>query len=148
LAVLAGALGGASAYDARRRSGTGTAGPTLGGSTPSSTSGASAPSPTSSGQGTAIGPATQVPVGGAASFTDPADGQPAYVVQPTQGTFKAFSAVCTHAGCTVEFQQGSFFCPCHASTFDGTTGAVLSGPASAPLPAIPIHVTGGTIYEA
>ena len=86
-------------------------------------------------------------MGGAASFTDPVSGQPGYVVQPTAGTFKAFSAVCTHAGCTVEFQQGTFFCPCHASTFDGKTGAVLSGPAPSGLPAIPVRVSGGTIYE-
>lgn len=148
LAVVAAALGGASAADARRRSGSLAAGPRLGtpAATPSPSNSASGPS--SPGQGTAIGATSQVPVGGAASFTDPADGQPAYVVQPAPGTFKAFSAVCTHAGCTVQFQQRTFFCPCHASTFDGTTGAVVSGPAPAPLPSIPITVSGGTIYEA
>ena len=150
LAVLAAAVGGASAADARRRPRSQAAGPSLGSpaatSSPSPSSSASGPSSPS--QGAAIGSASQVPVGGAASFTDPADGQPAYVVQPAQGTFKAFSAVCTHAGCTVQFQQGAFFCPCHASTFDGTTGAVVSGPAPSPLPSIPITVSGGTIYEA
>ncbi len=139
------ALGGVSAYDAHHRARTPGAGPTLsGGGAPPT--GPATPGATAS-PGTALGPAAQVPVGGAAQFTDPADGQPAFVVQPAQGTFKAFSAVCTHAGCTVEFQSGQFFCPCHASSFDATTGAVLSGPAPAPLPAIPIQVTGGTIYE-
>lgn len=107
----------------------------------------SAPGPTSAAAGTPIGSASQVPVGGAASFADTTDGQPAFVVQPSPGTFRAFSAVCTHAGCTVEFQQGTFYCPCHASSFDASTGAVLSGPAPAPLPTIPIRVSGGTIYE-
>ena len=112
----------------------------------------SSPSPTASASGsrpagTAIGEASQVPVGGAAQFMDPHTGQPAYVVQPTRGEFRAFSAICTHAGCTVEFQSGQFLCPCHASTFDGVTGAVLSGPAPASLPAIPVTESGGVLYE-
>jgi thiosulfate dehydrogenase [quinone] large subunit len=72
-----------------------------------------------------------VPVGGAASFTDPAGGEPALVVQRTRGSFKAFSAVCPHAGCQVQFDQQNdrFVCPCHGSTFNGATGAVEQGPA-------------------
>ena len=144
LGGLAAVLGGAAAADAHRRA--------VAAPSPAPTGGGSStpvPNPSgSSTSGTAIGPTSQVPVGGAAQFTDPTNGQPAFVVQPAQGTFKAFSAVCTHAGCQVEFQQGQFFCPCHASSFDGSTGAVLSGPAPSPLPSIPIHVTGGTIYEA
>ena len=68
---------------------TGTSGSTPGSTT--ATSGGSNPG------GTAIGKASDVPVGGAASFTDPATGQPAFVVQPTAGNFVAFSAICTHA---------------------------------------------------
>jgi thiosulfate dehydrogenase (quinone) large subunit len=91
-------------------------------------------------KGTKIGPAADVPVGGAASFTDPASGSPAYALQPTAGHFTAFTRVCTHAGCTVNFDQSSFTfdCPCHGSRFDATNGAVLRGPASTPLPSIPI----------
>jgi Rieske Fe-S protein len=48
----------------------------------------------------------------------------------------------------VGFQGGSFACPCHGSVFDGRTGAVLSGPATQGLPAIPIKVVDGTVYEA
>jgi thiosulfate dehydrogenase [quinone] large subunit len=149
LAVLAGTLGAAATLDSRRRGGAdANTGRSLGSpTTPAPSPGTPTPSSTSTAPGTAIGPASQVPVGGAASFTDATNGQPAYVVQPTAGTYRAFSAVCTHAGCTVEFQQGTFFCPCHASSFDGRTGAVLSGPAPAPLPAIPITVSAGTIYE-
>lgn len=100
-------------------------------------------------KGTLIGPASAVPVGGAASFTDPAQGIPAYVVQPTSGDFKAFSAICTHAGCQVEFDghQEEFFCPCHGSTFSARSGAVLGGPAPTALPSIPIALgSNGQLY--
>jgi len=82
--------------------------------------------------GTKIGAASDVPVKGSAVFTDPATGDPAIVVQPTAGTFRAFDAVCPHAGCTVGYDQRSatFFCPCHGSQFNGKTGAVEVGPAS------------------
>ena len=115
------------------------------GSTPATTT--ASPSASSTPAGTALGPASSVPVGQAASFTDPKGGGPAYVVQPTQGQFKAFSAICSHAGCTVNFSGGGFVCPCHGSQFDGTTGAVLNGPAPTGLSPIAITVVGGTIYE-
>jgi thiosulfate dehydrogenase [quinone] large subunit len=99
-------------------------------STPSPTSthptNAAAPPP-----GTKIGAASDVPVAGAATFTDPASGDPAIVLQPHAGTFLAFDAVCPHAGCTVEYDQGNaiFVCPCHGSQFNARTGAVEVGPA-------------------
>lgn len=109
--------------------------------TPSPTASASA-SPTAGVKGTAVVARAAVAVGGAAPFTDPATGQPAYAVQPQPGDYKAFSAVCTHQGCTVNFAGGEFACPCHGSTFDGSTGAVISGPAPTPLPAITVSVDG------
>lgn len=47
-------------------------------------------------------------------------------------SFRAASAVCTHLGCTVNLAGKGFHCPCHGSVFD-ESGAVLSGPAPAPL---------------
>lgn len=90
--------------------------------------------------GTALGPASVVPVGGAASFTDPGSGDPSLVVQPQAGTFLAFDAVCPHAGCTVEWDPAGkvFICPCHGSEFNGRTGAVETGPATSGLGAIAI----------
>lgn len=89
---------------------------------------------------TAIGPASDVPVGGAREFTDPAQGVPAYVVRPSEATYVAFSAVCTHMGCTVGFFQPAlqFRCPCHGSIYSALTGEVLRGPATEPLPSIAI----------
>lgn len=99
--------------------------------------------------GSAVGSALSVPVGGAASFTDPFSGSPAYVVQPTAGIFRCFSAVCTHAGCTVDYSKSGqrFVCPCHGAEFDATSGAVLGGPTNQPLPAIDIALGGdGQLY--
>ena len=85
--------------------------------------------------GTRVGPAKDVPVGGAASFQDPSSGDPSLVVQPEAGTYLAFDAVCPHAGCTVEYSNTSrlFVCPCHGSEFNGRTGAVEVGPAQSGL---------------
>jgi thiosulfate dehydrogenase [quinone] large subunit len=79
-------------------------------------------------------------VGGAAQFTDPTTGDPAFVLQPTRGRFVAFDASCPHQGCPVDFTGSGFRCPCHGATFDGT-GAVTRGPARQPLS--PIRVTKG-----
>lgn len=99
--------------------------------------------------GTVLGSTSTVPAGGAASFVDPKSGDPSYVVHAANGTFRAFSAVCTHSGCTVDFNRStdSFLCPCHGAEFNATTGAVLQGPARRPLPEIPITVQAGSIYR-
>ena len=82
--------------------------------------------------GTAIGPARDVPVGQAASFTDPASGDPSIVIRPDSRRFVAFDAVCPHAGCTVGYDPGQkvIICPCHGSQFNAGTGAVEVGPAT------------------
>ncbi|HVA42169.1 MAG TPA: Rieske 2Fe-2S domain-containing protein [Acidimicrobiales bacterium] len=111
--------------------------------TTASTSAASHP------PGQKLGPASNVPVGGAASFQDPGTGDPALVVQPSKGTFLAFDAVCPHAGCTVEYSASSrgFICPCHGSQFDGQTGDVLNGPASSGLTRIAVaEGSDGDLY--
>ena len=114
--------------------------PTTGGGTAGSTTTTSSPSSPSTTApsvpaGTKIGPAKDVPVGGAASFQDPSSGDPSLVVQPEAGTFVAFDAVCPHAGCTVQYSNTSrlFICPCHGSEFNGHTGAVEVGPAQSGL---------------
>lgn len=86
---------------------------------------------------------SSIPVGGAVSGK--LGSTPIVVSQPKAGEVVAFSAVCTHQGCTVAPQGKEFDCPCHGSRFDGTTGAVLAGPARDPLPKLTATVSGGTV---
>jgi thiosulfate dehydrogenase (quinone) large subunit len=118
-----------------------TTGATTGTATPPTT--AAPPS------GTAIGPASSVPVGGSASFTDPSSGDPALVIQQTAGEFVAFDAVCPHAGCTVAYASSArvIACPCHGSEFNSRTGAVIQGPATSGLARIPVvRGANGDLY--
>jgi thiosulfate dehydrogenase [quinone] large subunit len=104
---------------------------------------------TTGASGVAIGRASDVPIGGAARFTDPAEGTPALVVQEQPGEFRAFSAVCPHAGCTVAYvqQNRTFVCPCHGSVFSGTDGAVEQGPATSGLSSISVALgANGELY--
>jgi len=105
-----------------------------------STSSSATSSPVTHPTGTRIGPAADVRVGGSASFQDPSSGDPSLVIQPSQGRFLAFDAVCPHAGCIVQYDQGNkiFACPCHGSMFNGETGAVENGPAPSGLTRIAI----------
>lgn len=106
------------------------------------------PKPTrSTARGTPIGSVGAVPVGQARSFTDPATGNPAWMVHPSGNTFVAFSAVCTHAGCPVQYDAPTvqFVCPCHGGVYDARTGSVRSGPPPAPLQRIPVTVANGRL---
>lgn len=57
------------------------------------------------------------------------------VYKDEKGTITKVSAVCTHLGCIVNFNdtEKSWDCPCHGSRFT-TTGEVINGPANKPLP--------------
>ncbi|HEU0031212.1 MAG TPA: Rieske (2Fe-2S) protein [Kofleriaceae bacterium] len=67
-------------------------------------------------------------------------------VQKTDTGFLALSAICTHAGCTVAFNgSDQFNCPCHGSQFNAATGAVIFGPAVAPLPSFATSVNGDEV---
>jgi thiosulfate dehydrogenase [quinone] large subunit len=103
----------------------------FGGSTTTTTPAGGTPSTTTAHAGRLLGPAKDVPVGNAASFTIPTSGDPGIVVQPISGQFVAYDAVCPHAGCTVGYYAANHLlaCPCHGSTFALSTGAVLGGPA-------------------
>jgi len=98
--------------------------------------------PNAGASGTAVGPAGGVPVGGGKIFAD----QAVVVTQPTAGTFKAFSAICTHQGCTVnEVSGGTINCPCHGSKFKIADGSVANGPAKRALPAKQVTNDGGQL---
>ncbi|MCQ4084871.1 Rieske (2Fe-2S) protein [Streptomyces sp. RB6PN25] len=85
---------------------------------------------------------SEIPEGGGKIFA----GQQVVVTQPSAGTFKGFSAVCTHAGCTVsQVQDGTIDCPCHGSKYHIADGSVAQGPATQPLAPAKISVEGGAI---
>jgi len=111
-------------------------------------SAASAQSSSSSNSGAGSGgdlvELSTVPVGGAVSAKAP-DGKPIIVAQPSEGKAVAFSAKCTHMGCTVAPSGAKLQCPCHGSQFDSLTGKVLRGPAQRPLSDFPVKVEGGTV---
>ncbi|GAA0497664.1 hypothetical protein GCM10010361_74050 [Streptomyces olivaceiscleroticus] len=68
------------------------------------------------------------------------------VTQPTDGHFKAFSAVCTHSGCLVgKVSSGTINCPCHGSKYAIADGSVRHGPATKGLSSVPLKVSGGEI---
>jgi Rieske Fe-S protein len=70
------------------------------------------------------------------------------VTRDAGGDVRAFSATCTHQGCTVSsVEQGKVTCPCHGSVFDAGTGAVVSGPATRPLPSVAVVVRGGRVVR-
>ncbi|GGX04225.1 iron-sulfur protein [Streptomyces malachitofuscus] len=83
-----------------------------------------------------------IPEGGGKVFAD----RKVVVTQPTAGEFKAFSATCTHQGCAVKsVADGVINCPCHNSNFSIADGSVKGGPATKPLPAVEITVSGDSI---
>ncbi|GGM05409.1 MULTISPECIES: Rieske (2Fe-2S) protein [Micromonospora] len=120
------------------------------GTAPVAAPGGPAPAPDGSG-GTAapdgapapaLAALADIPVGGGKIFAD----EKVVVTRPTAETVKAFSATCTHQGCTVtEVTDGTIVCACHNSVFDIADGSVRGGPARAPLPAANVAVDGDTI---
>ncbi|MET8246805.1 Rieske (2Fe-2S) protein [Streptomyces sp. NPDC005202] len=92
--------------------------------------------------GTVLAKTSDIPEGGGKVFGS----QGVVVTQPTKGEFKAFSSKCTHQGCAVNrIAGGVISCPCHHSEFSATDGSVKKGPATQPLPAKNITVSGDEI---
>jgi thiosulfate dehydrogenase [quinone] large subunit len=95
---------------------------------------------------------------GSVDFTIPFDapaplpaGDPGVIVKLADGSFVAFDAVCTHAGCTVEWDPADrvLVCPCHDAVFDAEhQAAVLDGPAPSALSPLPIVIdaASGSIF--
>jgi cytochrome b6-f complex iron-sulfur subunit len=77
----------------------------------------------------------------------PVNDKPVIVVNTEQGA-KAFSAICTHLACIVEWDANRqiILCPCHDGRFSPFNGGVISGPPPAPLPELPLTVEGDAIY--
>ena len=93
-----------------------------------------------------LGPARRLPSGSAATYSDPGDGAPDIVIRDSNGGIRAFSAVCTHAGCTVGYESGTIVCPCHGGEYSAETGEVIAGPPPAPLEPRRVLEANGKIY--
>lgn len=88
-------------------------------------------------------PLSDLPVGGIKAITY---GGVSVLVLRTKESLRAFSLVCTHLGCLVEWQRDKkeFYCPCHDGRFD-EFGDVLAGPPPIPLEQFPVQVEGDTV---
>lgn len=103
---------------------------------------ADAPNASAPAAAPALAKVADIPVGGGQILA----GNNVVLTQPQQGTIKAFSTTCTHAGCAVNsISDGTINCPCHGSRFRIADGSVAGGPASGPLSPVPIQVTGDSI---
>jgi Rieske Fe-S protein len=98
------------------------------------------PAPTTGGAGGIK--TADIPVNGGKIFKD----TDTVVTQPSAGQYKAFSATCTHAGCTVgSVSNNVITCPCHGSAYNATDGSVKNGPATKALTAKTATVSGDSI---
>jgi Rieske Fe-S protein len=109
---------------------------------PTGSTGAGGRSGSGSGDGEALTKTSDIEVGGGEVFPD----QEVVVTQPKSGEFKCFTAVCSHQGCIVSnVSDGTINCDCHGSQYSIEDGSVVTGPATFPLAAEPITVTGDEI---
>ncbi len=72
--------------------------------------------------------------------------RPALLVRTGDTEFRAFSAICTHLNCTVQYQDDrrQIWCACHNGTYD-LNGKVVSGPPPAPLEEYAVRVRGDEV---
>jgi len=77
--------------------------------------------------------AGELPAGSAMMFRF--GSKPSLLIHHADGSWTALTAVCTHLGCTVQYQedQQRIFCACHGGVYDAKTGGNVSGPPPKPL---------------
>lgn len=75
------------------------------------------------------------------------DDIPGQLIQLQDGSYAAYSLVCTHLGCIVKWEVKNevFHCPCHGGKFN-PEGAVTAGPPPKPLSKFRISVDGNDIF--
>lgn len=88
-------------------------------------------------------PLAELPIGGVKQITY---GSVPVIVLRTPESIKAFSLICTHLGCIVQWEAGKkeFYCPCHDGRFD-QFGEVTGGPPPVPLETFPVSVEDGIV---
>jgi len=102
------------------------------------------PSTSTTGEATPVSfSLAELPVGGIKAITY---GGVSVLVVRTPESLRAFSLVCTHLGCLVQWQsdKNEFYCPCHDGRFD-EFGDVLAGPPPIPLEQFPVNLDGDTV---
>jgi Rieske Fe-S protein len=69
--------------------------------------------------------------------------RPGLLVRTPEGEFRAFSAVCTHLDCTVQYkpETSQIWCACHNGMYD-LAGNVVSGPPPRPLERLTVNLRG------
>ena len=72
--------------------------------------------------------------------------RPGILINTPQGELKAFSAVCTHLNCTVQYEANNslIWCACHNGKYD-LNGQVISGPPPRPLDAYQVNIRGDEV---
>jgi nitrite reductase/ring-hydroxylating ferredoxin subunit len=85
-----------------------------------------------------------IPIGGVKIISYPNDEHPCFLLHPSEGTFLAFSRLCTHAACPTFYrpEERVFACPCHGGVFSAIDGSVLAGPPPKPLPRVQLELRG------
>jgi Rieske Fe-S protein len=73
--------------------------------------------------------------------------RPGILVRTPTGELKAFSAVCTHLQCTVQYREDlqHIWCACHNGHYDPYTGQNIAGPPPRPLEAYVANARGDAI---
>jgi Rieske Fe-S protein len=72
--------------------------------------------------------------------------KPGILVETPSGEYRAFSAICTHLDCTVQYRPDEklIWCACHNGRYD-LTGRNISGPPPRPLEEYKVNVRGDEI---
>jgi Rieske Fe-S protein len=91
---------------------------------------------------------SQVPVGGAVTFTYPEPTDRCILVRHAADALVAFSQQCTHLSCAVipQPEHNRLYCPCHQGAFDLASGRPIAGPPNRPLTRVILDVRGDEVY--
>lgn len=87
----------------------------------------------------------EIPIGDSHLFRYPGPKDPAILIRPEDRILIAFSQKCTHLGCVVLWEGGSFTCPCHNGKFD-SDGDPTAGPPIRPLDRIDVEIRGNEVW--
>lgn len=73
--------------------------------------------------------------------------KPGILIRTPKGEYRAFTAICTHLGCTVQYRSdmAHIWCACHNGMYD-LFGRNISGPPPRPLKEYPVKIRNGKIY--